>query len=94
MFRHVVSFKLKEDKKQMMGEAKKRLEALIEIPEVKNFEVGVDEFASGRSFDFVIIVDFANLDDYKIYDNHELHGPVRDFIHEIVCDAVAVDYSI
>ncbi|MBT3319670.1 MAG: Dabb family protein [Clostridia bacterium] len=94
MFRHVVSFKLADDKKDMMDEAKKRLLALNAIDEVVNMQVGINEFKSERSFDFVIVVDFKNLEDYEVYDNHELHNPVRDFIHEIISDAVAVDYFV
>ena len=93
MFKHVVSFKLKEDKKDMIDAAKQQLEALAAIPELKSIEVGVDVFKNTRSFDFVMIAEFESLDDYKTYDSHELHIPVRDFIHDIIADAVAVDYS-
>ena len=35
MFRHVVCFRLLKDKKEMAGEAKKRLLSLTQIEEVK-----------------------------------------------------------
>lgn len=84
MFRHVVSFKLADDKKDRKEEAKRRLIALIEIPEVKAIEVGIDQEKSERSYDLVIIVDFASEEDYKIYDQHELHLPVRKFMQTII----------
>ena len=92
MFRHVVSFKLAGDKKDMMDEAKKRLLALDAIPQVKFVQVGVNDIKSERSYDFVLIMDFDNLDTYQEYDKHELHAPVRDFIHSIISEAVAVDF--
>ncbi len=93
MFKHVVSFKLKEDKKDMIEAAKQQIEALAAIPELKSIEVGVDEFNGKSSFDFVMIAEFESLEDYKVYENHELHNPVKDFIGGIVSDAAAVDYS-
>lgn len=94
MFRHVVNFKVKSDKKDLISEAKKRILELIAIPQVKNIEVGIDEIKSKRSFDFAIIVDFENREDYNIYDKHELHLPVKKFVFDIIEDAAAVDYNI
>lgn len=94
MFRHVVSFKLADDKKDMMGEAKKRLLALDAIPQVKFLQVGVDQEKHERSYDFVLIVDFENKETYKEYDQHELHVPVREFIQSIVCEVVSVDFFV
>jgi len=93
MFRHVVSFKLAEDKKDMVVEARKRLMALDAIPQVKSVQVGIDDLKSERSYDFVLIMDFDNWDTYKEYDQHELHLPVREFIHSIVSESVSVDYN-
>ena len=92
MFRHVVSFKLADDKKDMLDEAKKRLLALDAIPQVKFVQVGVNYKKSERSYDFVLIMDFDNLDTFKEYEEHELHVPVRDFIHSIISEVVAVDF--
>lgn len=94
MFRHVVCFKIKEDKKDMIEEARDRILKLSAIPEVKNIEVGIDEIKSGRSYDFAIIVDFDSKRDYDVYDQHEMHLPVKDFVFGIISDAAAVDYNI
>lgn len=94
MFRHVVNFKVKNDKKDMIPEAKKRILELTAIPQVKNIEVGIDEIKSKRSFDFSIIVDFGTREDYNIYDKHDLHLPVKKFVFGIIEDAAAVDYNI
>ncbi len=94
MFRHVVSFKLADDKKDMIDEAKKRLLSLSAIEQVKFVQVGVDIFKSERSYDILLIMDFLNLDTFKEYEEHELHIPVRDYIHGIISEAVSVDYFV
>lgn len=94
MFRHVVCFKIKEDKKDMIEQAKEKILELSAIKEVKNIEVGMDEINNERSYDFVIIVDFDSKQDYDVYDKHELHTPVKDFVSGMVSEAAAVDYSV
>ncbi len=93
MFRHVVCFRLRPEEKDKATEAKQRLESLTVIDEVRNIEVGLDSLKSPRSYDIILIVDFDNMDDYKVYDAHELHQPVRKFMHSIVESSVAVDYE-
>ena len=94
MFRHVVNFKVIDDKKDLIPEAKRRILELKAIPQVKNIEVGIDEIKSKRSFDFVIIVDFETREDYDIYDNHKLHIPLKEFIFPLLKDVASVDYYI
>ena len=93
MFRHVVCFRLRSEEKDKAAEAKQRLESLTAIDEVRNIEVGLDSLQSPRSYDIILIADFDNIDDYKVYDAHEQHQPVRKFMHSIVESSVAVDYE-
>jgi hypothetical protein len=93
MFRHVVCFRLRPEEKEKAAEARERLMSLTAIPEVKNIEVGLDGLKSPRSYDMVLIVDFDSTDDYRVYDAHALHQPVRQFIHSIMETSVAVDYT-
>jgi len=93
MFRHIVCFKIAEDKKDQMAEAKKRLLSLRAIDEVKDIEVGLDAVHSGRSYDIALIVDFEDKAAYKAYDVHPLHQPVRKFMHGIRETSVAVDFD-
>ncbi len=93
MFRHVVCFRLRPEEKDKAAEAKQRLESLAAIAEVRTIEVGLDSLKSPRSYDIILIVDCDHLDDYKVYDAHELHQPVRQFMHSIVESSVAVDYE-
>jgi hypothetical protein len=93
MFRHVVCFRLRAEEKEKAAEARERLLSLTAIPEVRKIEVGLDSLKSPRSYDVILMADFDNMDDYKVYDTHELHQPVRKFMHSIVETSVAVDYT-
>jgi len=94
VFRHVASFKLKDDEKDMIQEIKRRILELKAIPQVRSIEMGIDEIKSPRSFDFAIIVDFDSYEDYMVYDTHELHVPAKEFILPKVSGAAAVDYYV
>jgi len=94
MFRHVVCFRLKADEKRKAAQAREKLLSLTAISEVRHIEVGLDSLKSPRSYDVILIVDFDSIKDYKVYDTHELHQPVRKFMHSIVETSVAVDYSL
>ncbi len=93
MFRHIVCFKLKQEEKDKASEAANRLRSLIAIPEVKAIDVGIDELKSARSYDIALVVDFDSRSDYEIYDKHELHQPVRQFMHSVVETSVAADFE-
>lgn len=92
MFRHVVCFRLRPEEKSKAAEARGKLLSLTAVSEVRNIEVGLDSLKSPRSYDIILIADFDTEADYKVYDAHELHQPVRKFMHSIVESSVAVDY--
>ena len=94
MFRHIVCFRLKPEEKNKALAARQMLLSLKAIPQVRHLEVGLDELKSPRSYDIALLVEFDNQADYSIYDAHELHQPVRAFMHGIRETSVAVDYNI
>lgn len=93
MLRHIVFFRFKLEKKHMALEAAKNLMSLAAIPGVKSIEVGVDELKSSRSYDIAMTVDFENAADYRIYDTHALHRPVREFMQSVIDSSITVDYT-
>lgn len=93
MFRHIVFFKVKQEEQHKIAEAAEKLRGLIAVPVVRNVEVGLDEVKSGRSFDIALIVDTDSRADYEIYDQHELHQPVRMFMRSIVETSATVDFE-
>lgn len=93
MFRHIVFFRLKAEEKHKMKEAAKMLRSLTAVPVVRGVEVGLDDVKSERSFDLALIVDCDTRADYEIYDKHELHQPVRQYMRSIVESSASVDFE-
>ncbi len=93
MFRHIVFFKVKAEEKHRIPEAAEKLRSLTAVPVVRSVEVGLDEIKSGRSYDIALIVDTDSREDYEIYDSHELHQPVRQFMRSIAETSATVDFE-
>lgn len=93
MISHIVMLKLKD--KAQAEEIKSRLEALpAQIPEIKSYEVGVDEINSPRSFDLALYSKFDSYDTLKIYNEHPAHVEVLGFIRQHAETVYAVDYTV
>ncbi|MGB7341421.1 MAG: Dabb family protein [Phototrophicaceae bacterium] len=93
MIAHVVFIKLQD--KATATEIKAQLESLPpQIPEIKHYEVGIDEVESSRSFDVCLYSQFDSYDTLKIYNDHPAHVEVLAFIRERVTTVHAVDYTL
>jgi hypothetical protein len=96
MIRHVVLFKWSEDATE---EQKAALAAeLIEIPgrisEIRSYKFGPDLGINPGNLDFVVIAEFDNEDDYRVYRDHPAHRALIDgFITPIVASRAAVQFS-
>lgn len=93
MFRHIVFFKVKPEEQHKIPEAAEKLRSLTAVPVVRSVEVGLDEVKSGRSYDIALIVDTDSRADYEVYDAHELHQPVRQFMRSIIESSATVDFE-
>ena len=95
MVRHIVCFKLKDNSTSAKEEAKKILLSMKgKVPILKNIEVGCDYLNSERSYDVVLITDFATKKDVEDYQNDEYHcGVVKPYMHEHRSASVAIDYE-
>ena len=61
---------------------------------LKNVEVGVDFLHSSRSFDLVLITDFATRQDSFDYQEDEYHKTViKPYMHAASENSVAIDYE-
>lgn len=61
---------------------------------LKNIEVGVDFLHSSRSFDLVLITDFATRQDSFDYQENEYHKTVvKPYMHAVMKNSVAIDYE-
>ena len=64
------------------------------IETLKAIEIGSDFLESERSYDIVLIAQFDNQEDLKIYAQHENHLPVVKIMRSLCSSSVVVDYKI
>ncbi len=96
MFRHVVMFKWNDDVDPAHVEATgAALDALVAtIPEVGDYRHGPDLGLSDGNFDYVIVGEYASIDDYVTYRDHPDHQQViADYIKGRVSARSAVQYD-
>ena len=93
MIKHVVMFAFKPECQGDLGEAKKRLEALVgKVPELRSMEVGLNFLPSERAMDLVltsVVEDERGLEAYRV---HPAHQEVVEFLKARSLSSKAVDY--
>jgi hypothetical protein len=96
MFRHVVMFKWNDDVDAAHVEATgAALDALVAtIPEVGDYRHGSDLGLTDGNYDYVIVGEYASIDDYITYRDHPDHQQViTDYIKDRVSARSAVQYD-
>ena len=63
------------------------------IGEIAHLEVGRDELHDARSWDLVLIMEFASLDAMRAYQRHPRHLEVMAFNTPFVADVASVDFT-
>lgn len=101
MIRHIVMWKLKD---QAEGASKKKnaekLKLILEglktsINEIKNVEVGIQINGEDKeALDVVLICDFENELNFKMYTRNAAHKKAIKFINSVVEKRVFVDYYV
>ncbi len=73
-----------------------QLEALKAlIPEIATYQHGRDAGINSGNFEYVVVGDFANVDDYLIYRDHPDHQAfITNFIAGRLSSRAAVQYEI
>ena len=96
MIRHIVFSKFKPNvADEQIAELAKGLGALPNrIPEIREYSLGRDIMRSERSFDFVLVSSFADLDALRRYNDHPDHQSVLAIARNIVEKSVTVDYVV
>ena len=96
MIKHVVCFKIKDEYKNRLEEAKSKMLAMKdEIPYLISVEVGLDFLHSSRSYDLILSVVFNSKEDLDRYQEDSYHcSVVKTLMHEIRESSIAVDYEI
>lgn len=100
MIKHIVMWRLAREPgdiypEKQAHEMQTRLTALQgKIPEIQNFEVGLDINRSDRAFDVVLVSSFASRDDLAAYSRHPLHQELVEFFRAITSEVRVVDYEV
>jgi hypothetical protein len=71
-----------------------RMLALREaIDGIQHLEVGRDELRDTRSWDLVLIMEFASVDALRAYQRHPLHQALMAFNEPFVSSVASVDFT-
>ena len=94
MIKHVVLFKFKPDvNEEKFRDVEKGLAELPgKIPEIKAYEFGLDVVRSERSYDFVLVSEFEDLDALKTYQTHPAHLAVLEILKPFCAEIIAGRY--
>jgi Stress responsive A/B Barrel Domain len=92
-FRHVVMFRWKDTvDDEHVAAVTAGLSTLPGlIPQIVDYRFGVDAGVNEGNFDFVVVADFATVDDYLVYRDHPDH---RAFIADLVTGHVATRAAV
>ena len=95
MVKHIVAWTFPEkNKAKELARIKSLLDALPAlIPEIQQFEVGVNFNESQYASDLVLISGFASREAMSIYAQHPDHQRVVAEINKVVTDRVVVDFE-
>ncbi len=94
-FRHVVMFKWTDDvDTDHVEKIRAGLSALpIEIDVIRNYVHGSDVGISEGTYDYVVVADFDNVNDFRTYRDHPQHVLViEELIAGRVADRASVQY--
>lgn len=100
MIKHIVLFKMKEFdtisvKNDFMVRFKAKLEELPAIiPQIRDYEVGINQSESPHAYDISLISVFDSNEDFEVYRKHPTHQAVLDFARQVTAKFRVVDYHI
>jgi hypothetical protein len=97
MFRHVVLFTFTpQTTLEQQEEVARQLRTLPgAIGEIKGYHVGLDAGLSPGNYQFAVVADFDNVEDYLVYRDHPVHRYIIEkYIQPIMADRAAVQYGL
>lgn len=95
MIKHILLFKFKQgvsEEEKSKGIEKPR-SLKDKIPEIKEWEIGVQREKSDRYYDFAQVSSFENTEDMEKFKKNSEHEKVRAYLKERA-DWVKVDYDL
>jgi hypothetical protein len=95
MLRHYVFLKYREDTsdRQIADFCGRMLALRGTIVEIQHLEIGRDELHDARSWDLVLIMEFASVDALRAYQRHPEHLAVMAFNEPFVASVASVDFT-
>ncbi|WP_027339119.1 Dabb family protein [Halonatronum saccharophilum] len=94
MVKHIVMWRLKEDRKEAGKKVKEILEGLKDkIEDIKAIEVGLDFNRSKSAYDIVLYSEFEDQGALARYQKHPEHLKAAEFVREVVKERAVVDYK-
>jgi Stress responsive A/B Barrel Domain len=97
MVKHIVCWNIKEDldTEGVFEEMKIRVEAMNgEIPGLIKVELGRDFNSSEVAYDVVLYSELENKDALAVYQDHQMHLHVKEFIGAVTSGRCVVDYEV
>ena len=98
MLKHIVVWKFADNaegktKAENLEIVKDSLYALCGIiPQIKKMEIGIDVSGTEMSGDMILITEFENKEDLKIYAEHPEHVKVSQYVTKVCLSRTVVDY--
>ncbi|HEU0257355.1 MAG TPA: Dabb family protein [Microbacteriaceae bacterium] len=95
--RHIVSWRLAAGpvRARLAAEIRERLLTLpSQVPEIRSYEVGVDDEAAADGFDVVLVAEFDDRQALARYAAHPAHQAVAEFIRSAAEARSAVNYRV
>ena len=95
MLRHYVFLKYREDTREghITAFCERMLALRGTIADIRHLEIGRDELHDARSWDIVLIMEFASVDALRAYQRHPEHRAVMAFNEPFVASVASVDFT-
>jgi hypothetical protein len=95
MLRHYVFLKYREDTREghVTAFCTRMLALRGAIEGIEHLEIGRDELHDARSWDVVLIMEFASVDALRAYQRHPRHVSLMAFNEPFVAEVASVDFT-
>ena len=95
MLRHYVFLKYRDDTSDghVTAFCERMLDLRGAIGGIQHLEIGRDQLHDARSWDLVLIMEFASVDALRAYQRHPQHLALMAFNEPFVADAASVDFT-
>lgn len=94
MLKHVVIYKLKDTSDATVSKVKNTFYSMVgRVESIVDLQCGYDILRSPRSFDFCLIITFADQEALKEYQSHPVHLSIKAYISTIATHAASVDFE-